>query len=139
MPFVSEEAFQVQQWLLMEGRENGNVMTLLKHLIPRLKEHNVPVDRLLVTTYLIHAQLGAVQYKYEDPDRYIETPVDKAKFHKLIRMCGSDAPFYQLHHRLAERVRTRRGDTHIPSDVQRLFTDDDYQDMYAMPVFHRGE
>jgi len=138
MVVVSDEAYDVQKWLLEEGKDSGTLAALLEAYIGRIQDHNIPIDRMLIATYLIHTQLGAWHFKYEAPGTYYQVPLEREFLMKMRKMAGNDAPFRQMELG-AKRVRIRATDENIPNDVRSLFTERGFTDMYALPVTYRGK
>lgn len=57
--WVADSVYNVQRWLVEDGKDCGTLVNLLQGLIPRIQQEQVPLDRMLMATYLIHARLGA--------------------------------------------------------------------------------
>lgn len=137
---VPAGTFEVQNWLLVHGRECGTLLNLLQGMVPLIQQQGVPLDRLLMSTYLVHPQLGCWHYKFENYPQvlYQEIPIEKETFKKLRDGSGEDSPFNQLKNG-AKSVRVRHTDAHIPEDVESHFRLRGYTDMYMLPVHHRGK
>ena len=141
MPWVPDGVFATQLWLLENGKNFESVLQLLQDLVPRLQAAGVPLERVLVGSYYVHAQLGAVQYKYEAPHHYTENSVDRRRFAQLLDASPADSPFNQLKSRDENhRVRVRATDCPrtIPDEVKPFFVQKGYTDMYCQPVFFKG-
>lgn len=134
---VPEEVVRVQRWLLEDGRECGSLYLLVQGLVPRILIHDIPLDGVLMATYLIHPQLGAWHFTFESPDRYNEIPFEKASYQQMEQDAGPDAPFNQLRHGTADRVRIRIKDGDEPKGMESYFSGKDFTDAYIMPVHHR--
>lgn len=96
MPYIPHDVYEMQQWLLSEGRDAGTVAKLLRGYIERTNKYDIPIDRFFCATFLVHTQLGAWAFKYESPGSFLQTPLEREQLLKIRATAGDDAPMNRL-------------------------------------------
>ncbi|CAB9514169.1 sensor kinase/phosphatase LuxQ [Seminavis robusta] len=133
---------QVQKWLFLEGGHLRDVPSLLTQYCLFLRhEMGIPLDRLFVAGMMMPPEVSAYVWKWEagSPNTVDQHEVPHEAFEKP--SYNPNEPFAVLMEGRAMEYRMSSTST-PPDEVPpgcAWFTQENYQDYYALPMYHRGE
>ena len=122
----------LEKWIHTQGRSFESMRCMLPALAAQLgRNHDVPVDRIFVGAPVVNPLVAAWVWIWEYPnDVAIEMERDPEYMALRQNIVGEDAPLIQLE--TQDTVRVRASDEHIPQDVQTMFQNDGYVDLYGL-------
>jgi signal transduction histidine kinase/ActR/RegA family two-component response regulator len=133
---VRDVVCAIQRWLFLEGGNLRDVKSLITEYSKFCQSLGMPLDRLFVAGMMLHPQVSAYVWKWEIGEEFNEHEVPHSAFEKP--NYNPDEPFAVLMEGRAMEYRMRADDKNIPPGCS-WFKRGDYQDYFALPIYHRGE
>jgi hypothetical protein len=128
----------IQRWMHTRGGEVEDLSTFLIEYAEQAKSLGVRLDRLFVGGLMLHPNVSAYVWKWEEGVPFESREIPRDVFTEKTSLYGSDAPFIVLMEGRAQRIRIRSSDPVIPEDCN-WFKRLGYHDYFALPIKHRGE
>ena len=135
---VRDAVEEIQRWMFMEGGHLMGVEEMISEYCQHVQTLGVPLDRLFVGGVMLHPQVSAYVWKWEDGRSCEGHEMPREKFKQRKTLLSPDEPFTVLYDGRADSVRMRSTDPVIPPGCQ-WFSDGGYQDYLALPMEYRGE
>jgi hypothetical protein len=128
----------IQRWMYTRGGEVEDLSTFLIEYAEQAKALGVRLDRLFVGGLMLHPNVSAYVWKWEEGVPFESREIPRDVFTERTSLYGGDAPFTVLMDGRAQRIRMRSSDPVIPEDCN-WFKRLGYHDYFALPIKHRGE
>jgi hypothetical protein len=135
---LSHALESIQRWMFTRGGEVEDLSTFLFEYAEQSKSLGIRLDRLFVGGLMLHPNVSAYVWKYEEGVPFESREIPRDVFTERTALYGGDAPFIVLMDGRAQRIRIRSSDAVIPEDCN-WFKRLGYEDYFALPIKHRGE
>lgn len=128
----SDAISQIQRWILVEGGDLPDIESLISRFADFCLSLGVPVDRIVIFSTASHPNLSSYVWKWEFSKHFREKEVRSDLHYK------PDEPVRLLMEGKAMEFRMRAG---IQENITgcKWFTSNNFQDYFALPIYHRGE
>jgi len=128
---------EIQRWLFLEGGNLRDVEGLITQYCLFCRSVGMPLDRLFIAGMMLHPNVSAYVWKWEDGCNFNEHEVPHSAFEKP--NYNPNEPFAVLMEGRAMEYRMSplSGDEIPPGCA--WFTKNNYQDYFALPIYHQGQ
>ena len=127
---------EIQKWLFLEGGNLRDVESLITEYANFVRDSiGIPLDRIFIAGMMLHPQMSAYVWKWEVDEKFSEHEVPHSAFQKP--NYNPNEPFAVLMEGRSMNFRMKADDDLPPGCA--WFQEHNYQDYYALPIYHRGE